>query len=80
MFVGTVNQVTKLVTDYIRLSTLRSRPVVEGSLDKIADLRAECGKSFTVTVELRFRNYDFDGDPSNKNRKSDRENLLSGFS
>lgn len=53
---------------------------MEGSLDEIADLRTECGVGFTVTIELGFRNYDFDGDPSSKNMKSDRENLLSGFS
>ena len=80
MFVGTVNQVTELVTDYIRLSTLRSRPVVEGSLNKIADLRTESWIRFTVTVVLGSRDYDFDGDPSNKNMKCDRENLFSGFS
>lgn len=53
---------------------------MKGSFDKIADLRTESWKGFTVTIELGFRNYDFDGDPSNKNMKSDRENLFSGFS
>lgn len=60
MFVGTVNQITELVTDYIRLSTLRSRAVVEGSLNKIADLISKSWPRCAVLLKPGLRNYDFD--------------------